>query len=118
MSLIGVAEAFAEAADEQARWRATKAEEYGDERNARSAEALHAAAAWARDDESAEQRLAELLPGDIVQGGVLLLNEAARRVFSTFCFHGPESLDRWLQRVADAHYSEEYDVELQDLLDD
>ena len=94
------AEVFANSCDAKARWREDKAEEYpDDQRNQRAADALHAAATWARTSEEAEEILG-LLPDDVFTPDFLTLSEEGGQILSTYCFHFPEDLQDWLHRLA------------------
>jgi len=115
---VSKTEAFANSCDSDARWREEKADEYGDQRSSRAADALHAAATWARTSEEAEEVLAELLPECVFNlGDFLTLSEDGHRIFSTYCFHSAEDLQPWLRRVADAEYGDLFEDDLTDLLD-
>ncbi len=99
----GIAQSFAQTCEDAARWREERAHEHGDRRHLRCAEALHAAATWALTSDHAESRLKELLPVDVAAGGGSLdLTPDAARVFSGYCLTGPEPMERWLSRVAEA----------------
>src|SRR5689334_1359894 len=100
-----MAVALVQTCREEARWREKRAEMYGDPRNIRCAEALLAAAEWARTAKGAEAVLYDLLPDDMLQANTmyLSLNEDSRRAFSSFCFHHHEDREEWLRRVAEAH---------------
>jgi len=112
------AEAFANSCQEAAEWRESRAAEDHDVRHLHSAEALRTAASWASSAGEATQRLAQLF-SDVSQTdqGLLLLNHRAQRILASYCLEHPEELDRWLSRVAEAQYEEEYALEEQ-VLDD
>lgn len=124
-----IMEAFASTCEETARWREEKADQFDDDRNRRTAEALRSAAVWARTAEDAEDRLSVLFPDKIQLAEVffddvelstdpLLFNERASQVLSTYCFHAPESLDDWLKRLSDAHHADKDDEASDGLLPD
>jgi len=92
-------EVFANSCDAEARWREDKADEYGDQRNQQTADALNAAALWARMSDDAEEIL-DLLPDEVFTSDFLSLSEDGRQIFSTYCFHSPEPLQDWLHRMA------------------
>lgn len=79
-----IMEAFASTCEETARWREEKADQFGDDRNRRTAEALRSAAVWARTAEDAEDRLSVLFPDKIQrQRCSLMMSSCPRTHFSS-----------------------------------
>jgi hypothetical protein len=113
-----LAEAFANSCLQAAEWRESRAVEDHDVRNLHSAEALRTAASWALSAGEAGERLRQLLP-DVpkTDEGLLLLDHRAQRILASYCFERPEELDRWLNRVAEAEYEEDYQLQ-QQVMDD
>jgi hypothetical protein len=113
-----LAEAFANSCQEAAQWRESRAAEDHDVRHLHSAEALRTAASWALSAGESGERLRRLL-SDVPQTdqGLLLLGPRAQSILASYCFEGPEGLDRWLGRLAEVQYEEEYELQ-QQVLDD
>lgn len=111
-------EAFANSCQEAALWRESRAAEDHDVRHLHSAEALRTAASWALSAGEAGERLRPLL-SDVPQTdqGLLLLDHRAQRILASYCFESPEGLDRWLSRLAEVRYAEEYELQ-QQVMDD
>ena len=89
---------FVQRCESAAAWRTAVDQRHGDSRSAHAATALLEAAMWARTSDEAAQLLDQEL-GSLFDDPQREWTESQEYAFTTYCLHGDESREAWLQRV-------------------